>query len=159
MIPVDVLIVILPITRLIVLNSMRASLVYSTSFCHVHIPCHRRVAVYVSFGGLRLHKNICGEVERGIVCRRGGVALTRAGCVAGLNETGGYCQLWFASGWGTSTSLSSFHASIANWSINGKTDEVVFHLSAVISIGSSQGREPRTGTKGSPNIESALGIV
>ena len=64
-------------------------------------------------------------------------------------------RLWL----GTLTSLSSFHASITNGSIDGKADEVVSHLSAGISIRSSQCREPRSGTKGSPNIESALGIV
>ena len=90
MIPDDVLLVVLLITRLIFLYNMKALLVYLISFYaigRVHIPCHRRVAVYDSLGIVRLRRNIRGEVERGMVCNlRGDVTLTRAGRVAGLGD-------------------------------------------------------------------------
>jgi hypothetical protein len=59
----------------------------------------RRVVVYVHLGVMRLHRNICGEVERGMVCNsRGDVTLTQA-------ARGGHCQLWLASGRGTLTTF------------------------------------------------------
>ena len=97
MIPDNVLLVILLITRLIVLDSVKALIVYLIRFCatgRVHIPCHCRVAVYDNLGVVTLYRNVCGGVEMGMVCNlRGDITLTRAGRVAGLNQTGRHCQL------------------------------------------------------------------
>ena len=80
MIPGNVLLVVLLIMRIIVLYNMKALIVYLIRFYavgRVHVPCHRRVAVYVSLWVMRLYRNSCGEVERGMVCDlRGDVALT-----------------------------------------------------------------------------------
>jgi hypothetical protein len=47
------------------------------------------IAIYVNLGVSRLHRNICGEVERCIDrSSRGDVTLTQACCVEGLNQTG-----------------------------------------------------------------------
>jgi hypothetical protein len=73
----------------------------------------RRIVVHL--GVMRLHRNICGEVERGMVCNsRGDVTLTQAAC-------GGHCQLWLTSGRGTLTTLSSFPTGMASGSIDRKT--------------------------------------
>ena len=65
--------------------------IYLTSPCstgRVHIPCSRRVVAYVRLGVMRLGRNICGEVKRGMVCNsRGDVTLTRVGRVEGLIQT------------------------------------------------------------------------
>ena len=164
MIPDDVLLVILLITRMIVLYSAKALLVYLASFRttgRVHIPYHPGVAVYDSLGVVRLYRKIRGEVERGMVRNlRSDVTLTHAGLVASLKQTGKHCQLQFASGWGTLTSLPSFHAGITNRSIGGKKRlEVVLHLSAVSSIGATGWREPRSGTHGNSSVESTFGMV
>ena len=94
----NVLLVVLLIMRIIVLYNMKDLLAYfnsSRATGRVYVPCHRSAAVYVSLGVVGLYRNLCGEVERGIISSLGGdVTLTRAGRVAGLNQTGRhYCQL------------------------------------------------------------------
>ena len=83
--------------RISSLYNMKALPIYLTSFFptgRVHIPCRHRVVAYVRLGVLRLYRNLCGEVKRGMVCNsRGDVTLTQVGRVEGLNQTGKYRQL------------------------------------------------------------------
>ena len=83
--------------RISPLYNMKALPIYLTSFCstdRVHIPCCRRVVAYIRLWVMRLDWNICGEVNRGMVCNsRGDVTLTQAGRVEGLDQTGRYRQL------------------------------------------------------------------
>jgi len=83
--------------RMSSLYSMKALTIYLTSFCStggVYMLLRGRVAVYIRLGVMRLSRNICGEVERGVVRNsRGDLTLTQAGRIEGLNQAGRYCQL------------------------------------------------------------------